>query len=467
MHDFVELILNLLQKAGVLAGIAAGLCVIGILAAYVIFRCITKGKKKFPWGKTILLVLLVGYVVILLYATILRFPGGGFRDSSLHLFRGWCEAWNGFTPQLWLNVILNVAMFVPLGILLPLLTKNYRRWYLILAEGFGTSLVIEIVQYITARGLFDVDDLFNNTLGAMIGYGLLMVCLTLFGKEKKSFSRILAYAAIPVAFAVAMIGIFAGYHFKEYGNFRDTASFTANTSGVTWERGYTPEQIDTTVTVYRTETFTKKTCDAFGAEFAEKLGITFPDTYYYDGLTIFANHSTGDFLHVYYHDGSYEYSVGNVDSHIPYAEADEITLRGLLEPYGLTIPESAVFTYDGDGKHTITVTEAEAGDSIISGTLTCYVKEGNLLDRFDNHLLTMTKYKDVEIRTPDEAYDELCKGKFAGGDGFEYYAPEKVTVLSCVLQYMTDTKGFYRPVHMFELTDYAKYNAIVMVDAMK
>ena len=51
MHDFVELILNLLQEAGVLAVIAAGLCVIGILAAYVIFRCVTKGKKKFPWEK--------------------------------------------------------------------------------------------------------------------------------------------------------------------------------------------------------------------------------------------------------------------------------------------------------------------------------------------------------------------------------------------------------------------------------
>ena len=100
MHDFVELILNLLQKAGALAVIAAGLCVLGILAAYVIFRCVTKGKKKFPWGKTVLLVLLVGYVVILLYATIFRFPHGGFRDSSLHLFRGWREAWTSFTRKL-------------------------------------------------------------------------------------------------------------------------------------------------------------------------------------------------------------------------------------------------------------------------------------------------------------------------------------------------------------------------------
>lgn len=466
MHDFVELVLRLLQKAGALAALAAGLCAVGILAAYVIFRIVTKRQKKFPWGKTIVFVLLVGYLVILLYATILRLDGG-YRDTSLHLFRGWREAWNGFTTQLWLNVLLNVAMFVPLGILLPLLLKCSRKWYVALAEGFGTSLLIEIVQYITARGFFDIDDLFNNTLGSMIGYGLLMVCLTLFGKEKKSVSCILGYASVPVAFIVVVVGIFAGYHLKEYGNFRDAASFTANTSGVTWERVYTPEPIDTTVPVYKTEPLTKKTCDAFGAEFAAKLGITFPDTYYYDGLTIFANHSTGDFLHVYYHDGSYEYKVGTADSRLPYAETIESTLRGLLAPYGFIIPESAEFTYDGNGRHTITVTEAEVGDCILDGTLICYVREGDMLDRFENHLLTMTKYTDVEILTPEEAYSQLCRGNFSDGDSFEYYVTDKVTVLSCELQYMTDTKGFYRPVYVFELTDHSKYRSIVMVDAMK
>lgn len=467
MHDFVELILRLLHQAGVFAVLAVGLCVVGILIAYAIFRKVTKGKKKFPWGKVILLVLLVGYIVILLYATIFRFPHGGYRDTNLHLFRGWREAWNGFTTQLWLNVLLNVAMFVPLGILLPLLTKNYRRWYLVLAEGLSTSLLIEIVQYITARGLFDVDDLFNNTLGTMIGYGLLMVCLSLSRKEKKSIYRILGYASVPTVFAVAMIGIFAGYHLKEYGNFRDAPSFTANTSGVTWELAYTPEQIDTTVAVYKAEPLTKKTCDVFGTEFAEKLGITFPDTYYYDGLTIFANHSTGDFLHVYYHDGSYECSVGGVDNKIPYIETDESTLRRLLEPYGFIIPESVEFSYDGNGKHTITVTEAEVNDSILNGTLTCYVREGELLDRFDNHLLTMTTYKDVEILTPEEAYKELCRGNFSGGDSFEHYAPDTVKVLSCTLEYRTDTKGFYRPVYVFEITDNEMFDSFVLVQAMK
>ena len=152
MHDFVELILQLLQKAGILAVLAVGLCTVGILVAYVIFQKVTKGKKKFPWGKILLYVILVGYVVILLYVKIFCFPESGYnRYANLHIFRGWREAWNGFTTQLWLNVILDVAIFIPLGILLPLLMRNYR-WYFVFAESFGFSLLIEIVQYITARG---------------------------------------------------------------------------------------------------------------------------------------------------------------------------------------------------------------------------------------------------------------------------------------------------------------------------
>ena len=36
--------------------------------------------------------------------------------------------------------------------------------------GFMFSFAIEIMQYITGRGLADIDDLINNTLGAVIGY---------------------------------------------------------------------------------------------------------------------------------------------------------------------------------------------------------------------------------------------------------------------------------------------------------
>ena len=60
--------------------------------------------------------------------------------------------------------LLNIALFVPLGFLLPLLSKPFRKWYAALGAGFGVSLLIELSQFFTGRGMCDVDDLFTNTL---------------------------------------------------------------------------------------------------------------------------------------------------------------------------------------------------------------------------------------------------------------------------------------------------------------
>ena len=38
--------------------------------------------------------------------------------------------------------------------------------------GTGYSLIIEITQLVTHRGLFEIDDLIHNTAGAAIGFGL-------------------------------------------------------------------------------------------------------------------------------------------------------------------------------------------------------------------------------------------------------------------------------------------------------
>ncbi len=46
--------------------------------------------------------------------------------------------------------------------------------------GFGFALFIEVVQLITGRGVFETDDIINNTIGAMIGYGLFSVARLIF-----------------------------------------------------------------------------------------------------------------------------------------------------------------------------------------------------------------------------------------------------------------------------------------------
>ncbi len=74
---------------------------------------------------------------------------------------------------MFMNLGGNILIFVPLGFFMCLasLQSNIIRtaWY-----SFVVSLVVEVFQLVTKVGSFDVDDLFLNTLGGIIG-GILFV----------------------------------------------------------------------------------------------------------------------------------------------------------------------------------------------------------------------------------------------------------------------------------------------------
>lgn len=67
--------------------------------------------------------------------------------------------------------VLNVALCVPLGFLLPLLWERLDGPVWALAGGLFFSLLIELSQLLNFRAT-DVDDLVMNTLGAFLGWGL-------------------------------------------------------------------------------------------------------------------------------------------------------------------------------------------------------------------------------------------------------------------------------------------------------
>ena len=67
------------------------------------------------------------------------------------------------------NSILNIALFVPLGCLLPVLWERFRKRSFTVMFGFCLSLVIELLQMLTFRAT-DVNDLITNTLGALVGF---------------------------------------------------------------------------------------------------------------------------------------------------------------------------------------------------------------------------------------------------------------------------------------------------------
>ena len=73
-----------------------------------------------------------------------------------------------------INSGLNILLFVPLGFILPLLWKEFRSRRAMCLTGFLLSLGIELAQLLNYR-VSDVDDLIMNTLGAFLGYAVLML----------------------------------------------------------------------------------------------------------------------------------------------------------------------------------------------------------------------------------------------------------------------------------------------------
>lgn len=68
-----------------------------------------------------------------------------------------------------INTCLNVLLFVPLGIFLPMLWEKYRTLKPTLCAAFCLSVFIEVSQLFTHR-LTDINDILTNVFGAWLGY---------------------------------------------------------------------------------------------------------------------------------------------------------------------------------------------------------------------------------------------------------------------------------------------------------
>lgn len=75
------------------------------------------------------------------------------------------------------DAVMNVLVFVPVGVIVPLLAARARWWTAVAVSG-AFSLAIEVTQLVTAHLLggghvADVDDLLSNVAGGALGYLLL------------------------------------------------------------------------------------------------------------------------------------------------------------------------------------------------------------------------------------------------------------------------------------------------------
>lgn len=127
----------------------------------------------------VVLTLFFLYALVMLSLLFLRTPrgSGGWNLTPFETIRGyflilrnpapWAEALRRYA---WMNFFGNMVLFMPLGLLLPLLWSRQRFFPLFLLTVIASIIIVEAAQYLTALGSLDVDDLILNVTGAALGF---------------------------------------------------------------------------------------------------------------------------------------------------------------------------------------------------------------------------------------------------------------------------------------------------------
>ncbi|MGM9987627.1 MAG: VanZ family protein [Bacillaceae bacterium] len=160
-----------------------GVLLIGIVLGSIISALIylpifiIQRKKKAPVIRHLTIYVLIGCFVVIAIATIFL---GGITFKPDHYFLN-------LKPFIWVNetytmgfdkmirqLLLNILMFVPLGVLLPMIFKSLRSFWKLALCTLSITILIEVLQYFTGRSA-DIDDVIMNGLGGIIGYGVFVL----------------------------------------------------------------------------------------------------------------------------------------------------------------------------------------------------------------------------------------------------------------------------------------------------
>jgi glycopeptide antibiotics resistance protein len=90
------------------------------------------------------------------------------------VWRPFSEFPEGLTAGSAFEVVGNVALFIPLGVLVPLRWRPMRSWPRIFLVGLALTILVEVLQHLWAQGRQpSVTDVMLNTLGTGIGFALI------------------------------------------------------------------------------------------------------------------------------------------------------------------------------------------------------------------------------------------------------------------------------------------------------
>lgn len=139
------------------------IAIITVITVVVICYMVHKNKRS----KQIFCLLSALYILAILYKT-LSTRHRSIYEINFELFWSYKAALAG-NKGIAEQIILNIFLYIPFGCLTGSIIQKKISYIWMMIVGIMLSLFVEYMQYKFQIGLFELDDIFSNTLGTIFG----------------------------------------------------------------------------------------------------------------------------------------------------------------------------------------------------------------------------------------------------------------------------------------------------------
>lgn len=440
-------------KYAVVGGVAAVFALIAFLVGYkIVYRKCMHGIKTIGKGKALWLILTVMYGVMLLGATF--FSRGSFYSGAQIVppLASYREAWYQGGLSDFRNIIVNILLFVPFGFLVPAGMKCMRPVWKTYLAGFVATFIIECLQLLTRRGIFEFDDIINNLVGTMIGHGVFLLVDWAARKENrvKRLPGTLA-CQLPLLLCIVIVAIVClAYQKQELGNL--AIHYVTKVPQSKYEIVSNPvfDTQERKAFVYQVKEYSLSEARELADRILHNSGTEVHDdeTDIYDNTVFYRG--TGKHISIEYKGGLYRYT--NFDSSFSGGRLKEKAdgtweeILMALNELGVEVPEGVSFVNRGQGHYSLVADAIEKDGVVYDGQINCTLMDDDSIAQIDNKIYACAAYKEFDILSEEEAFQKIQKGEFQ----LYYDGKAIIHIRNVSLGYMLDSKSFYQPVYLFD-----------------
>jgi len=449
--------------------------IIILMIGYFIYRKFYQGKYPIRLSKFVFITLLICWFIVVFGITTLSRGAKYTEQINFSLFTSYVNAWNKWSLTEFQLIIFNMLMFVPLGVLLPLIHHKNKSFWRVLVISITFTSCIEISQLITGKGIFELDDLLHNTIGSLAGYFIVMVFILWTEQRKLTYIPIVKAISIPLVF-ITLFGVAnVVYNAQEFGNLPFKPAQKQNMEHIQMQLETELSNKSPKACVYYNKDVNDiKKGKLIAQSIAKQFNLKQQGGIRIDGdnriFTFQDDEGNAYYLTYFMSNGSWSVSLDNINDGPLKVDIEEQKqlLENWLKNEGL-LPNNAIYQQQDERTIRWDLAEPENLQStcedfskgLVMISLFNQQVPDILFDISDNVMVAKK-----QLISQQQAYNVLVNGEFS-----TYKLLQKgdtLTITNIRLTYTYDTKGYYQPVYVFTcIVNDPDYSIEVLISAIQ